>query len=68
MDNIVEFLTLFGENGLMLIAAVAIGFVISLVSGIILAVFEKAARPWKAGCIFLTIINTIWTLIQYAGG
>ena len=67
MDNIVEFLTLFGENGLMLIAAVAVGFVISLATGIVAMIFEKFARPWVAGCIVLAIIDTIWTIIQYAG-
>lgn len=68
MSDIVEFLTLFGENGLMLIAAVAVAFVISLVTGAIAMFFDKLARPWVAGCIVLAIIDTLWTIIQYAGG
>lgn len=67
MNNIIEFLTLFGENGLMLIAVAAVGFVISLVTGIVAMIFEKFAHPWAAGCIVLAIIDTFWTMIQYAG-
>lgn len=68
MNNTVEFITLFGHNGLFLIGGVIVCYLIAAISGIIMMIFEKADKPWFAAFITLMVINLIWTLIEFAGG
>lgn len=68
MNNTIDFITLFGHNGLFLIGGAVICWIIAAVSGIVMMVFEKAEKPWLAFFAAIMIINLIWTLIEFAGG
>jgi len=68
MNNTIEFITLFGHNGLFLIGGTVVCYLIAAISGIVMMIFEKAEKPFVAAFIFLMIINLIWTLIEFAGG
>jgi len=68
MNNVVEFITLFGHNGLFLIGGAVVCWLIAAISGIVMMCFEKAKSPWYAFFATIMVINLIWTLVEFAGG
>jgi len=68
MDTFFEFINLYGETGITLIAVSVIGMLISLIAGAVLMVFEKLKQPYRAFGLFLAVINLIVTAIRFVMG